>query len=200
MLKKSWFFLTAHRDLYRAKLVFHLFLLSLSIFFAAGMLAYLTIRANAFRRPESIPYVTLQIPVFFWVSTGFLFIVSLALHQAVSAIHRNRSPTFQRALIIAAVAAFAFTGLQAFGLQELLNDHFKATDGSTKAYGMCFTMAFLHALHVIGGLAFLGFVIAQANQQRYDHERHWTVDNCASYWHFLDAVWVIMLVTFYIAR
>ncbi len=200
MLKKSWFFMTAHRDLYRAKLVFHLFLLSLSVFFAAGMISYLAIRANAFRRPDAIPYVTLQIPVSFWASTGILFIVSLALHQAVSAIHRNRIPRFQRALIVAAVAAFAFTGVQAFGLQQLLNEHFKATDGSTKSYGMCFTMAFLHALHVIGGLAFLGFVIAQANQQRYDHERHWAVDNCASYWHFLDAVWVVMLVTFFIAR
>jgi cytochrome c oxidase subunit 3 len=61
-------------------------------------------------------------------------------------------------------------------------------------------MAFLHALHVIGGMGFLGFVMVQAARQRYDHERHWTVDNCASYWHFLDAVWIIMLVTFFIAR
>jgi cytochrome c oxidase subunit 3 len=61
-------------------------------------------------------------------------------------------------------------------------------------------LAFLHALHVIGGIGFLGFVIAQASQQRYDHERHWTVDNCASYWHFLDAVWIVMLATFFIAR
>jgi heme/copper-type cytochrome/quinol oxidase subunit 3 len=97
-------------------------------------------------------------------------------------------------------AALAFTMFQAIGLQELLTKHFSATDGSTKSFGICFTLAFLHALHVIGGIGFLGFVIAQASQQRYDHERHWTVDNCASYWHFLDAVWIVMLATFFIAR
>jgi heme/copper-type cytochrome/quinol oxidase subunit 3 len=200
MLKKSWLVLSSRRDLYRSKLVFHLFLLSLTVFFAAGMLAYLIIRANAFRRADDIPYVTLQVPTAFWISTGLLFLVSFSLHYAVNSIHRNRMQPFHRALGVALVAALAFTMVQAIGLQELLTKHLSASDGSTKSFGICFTIAFLHALHVIGGMGFLGYVIAQAAQQRYDHEKHWTVDNCASYWHFLDAVWIVMLVTFFIAR
>jgi len=200
MLKKSWLVTTGRRDLFRAKLVFHLFLLSLTVFFAAGMLSYLAIRTTSFRRPDSIAYVTLQIPNCLWFSTALLLVVSVSMHQAVGAIHRNRMQPFHRALGIAAVFASAFVLVQAFGLQELLQKHFSADDGSTKSYGICFTMAFLHALHVMGGMGFLGFVITRSFQQRYDHERHWTVDNCASYWHFLDAVWILMLVTFFIAR
>ena len=55
-------------------------------------------------------------------------------------------------------------------------------------------------LHVLGGLFFILFVAVNAWRNRYDHERHWTVENCTSYWHFLDVVWVIMLVTFLVAR
>jgi cytochrome c oxidase subunit 3 len=69
-----------------------------------------------------------------------------------------------------------------------------------KIYGMSFTLSFIHALHVFGGMIFLGFVIKNAYLERYDHERHWTVDNCASYWHFLDVVWACMLITFVISR
>lgn len=200
MLKKSWMFMTARRDLYRSKLVFHLFLLSLAVFFAAGMIGYLLIRENSIRQAARVPYLSLRVPFCFWLSTAILLFVSLSLHRAVDAVHRNRMRTFFRALLVAMIAAFSFTCVQAIGLQQLLAVHLSASDGSTLPFGMCFTMAFLHSLHVIGGLAFLGFVIAQALQQRYDHERHWTVDNCASYWHFLDAVWVVMLLTFAFAR
>lgn len=200
MLKKSWLLMSGRRELYRSKLVFHLFLLSLSVFFTAGMLTYLFLRMNTFRRGELINYVPLQIPLSFWLSTGILFVVSFALHNAVSAIHVNRMALFHRWLWIGTIAAILFTLVQAFGMRQLLAVHFSASDGSTKAFGICFTMAFLHALHVLGGLVFLGFVIRQSLHQRYDHERHWAVDNCASYWHFLDVVWIIMLLTFFVAR
>jgi heme/copper-type cytochrome/quinol oxidase subunit 3 len=200
MLKKSWLLGNSRRDLYRAKFVFSLFLVSLAVFFTAGMLAYCSIRASAFRRADEIPYVALRVPTVFWASTLMLVGVSLSMHRAVGAVHRNREVAFHNALTIASVGALAFTVIQAFGLRELLAVHFSASDGSTKSYGICFTLAFLHALHVLGGLGFLGFVIFQASRQRYDHERHWAVDNCANYWHFLDVVWIVMLATFFVAR
>jgi len=49
-------------------------------------------------------------------------------------------------------------------------------------------------------MVFLGYVTRQAFRGKYDHERHWAVDHCASYWHFLDVVWACMLITFVIAR
>jgi cytochrome c oxidase subunit 3 len=48
-------------------------------------------------------------------------------------------------------------------------------------------------------MVFLGYVMVNAQRQRYDHERHWAVNHCAGYWHFLDVVWVVMLVTFVVA-
>jgi len=62
------------------------------------------------------------------------------------------------------VAAFAFTIIQGVGMAWLLDQHFSASDGSMKVFGMSFTLAMIHALHVIGGMAFLGFVIYQAYQ------------------------------------
>lgn len=211
MLKQSLNVLPARKELFKAKLAFFLFLASLGMFFVASLLTYLIIRQQAFSPiPDAVPnsiatmgpesYVPLQLPMSFWISTIALIVVSFALHRACWLVRREQQVAFKNWLAFGLVAAMAFTIIQCFGLSHLLSQHFSTVDGSTKVYGMSFTLSFLHALHVVGGLLFLAFVIRQASNGRYDHERHWAVDNCASYWHFLDVVWVCMLVTFMIAK
>lgn len=211
MLKQSISLVPARPDLYQAKLVFYLFLASLSTFFVASLITYLIIRDHAFRPIEdAIPgsfltqgpevYQSLTLPLTFWISTVVLVLVSVLLQRACWLIRRERQTDFRRWLIWSLVAASGFVLIQTFGLGDLLSQHFSKSDGSMKVYGMSFTLAFIHALHVLGGMAFLGFIIYQAFRNRYDHERHWAVDHCASYWHFLDVVWACMLITFVVTR
>ncbi len=189
--------LGTRRDVYRAKLVFYLFLVSLGVFFAAGMASYYIIRTQSFQ-PVTLEYLQLRLPLTFWLSTLTLLFISGFLQASVWAVRREYQVVFRRFLIFAWISALVFLGIQYFGLMELIDTHFSRIDGSSKAYGLCFTMAFLHALHVLGGMGFLGFVIWQAFHLRYDHERNYAVEHCAAYWHFLDVVWVSMLLTFVI--
>jgi heme/copper-type cytochrome/quinol oxidase subunit 3 len=211
MLKQSLKMAPARKEHYQSKLVFLLFLVSLGMFFVASLITYLMVRDQAFNPiPNAIPgsfldqgpeiYQPLKIPGSFWLSTVALILVSFFLHRACWLVHRERQKEFRILLGLAWLAAFTFTLVQGFGMAWLLNQHFSVTDGSMKIFGMSFTLALIHALHVMGGMAFLGFVIYQAYRDRYDHERHFAVDNCANYWHFLDVVWVCMLVVFLIAR
>lgn len=182
-------------DVYRAKLIFYLFLISLAVFFLAGLISYWAIRSQAFQ-PITREYIELRLPTSFWVSTLALIFVSGFLQKAVWCIRREYQVAFRRWLIGAWIAAVAFLAIQYAGMNELWMTHFTQFDGTTKVYGICFTMAFLHALHVVGGLAFLGWVIYQGYRGKYDHERNYAVEHCASYWHFLDGVWVAMLGVF----
>jgi len=211
MLKQSINLIPARRDLYQAKMLFYLFLASLGMFFLGSMVTYLVVRDQAFHPvPNAVPgsiltqgpevYQPLTLPLTFWLSTGALVFVSVFLQRAVWLVHREKQRDFRRLLIYSAVAAVVFLFFQTFGMADLLTQHFSQTDGSTKIYGMSFTLSFIHALHVIGGMAFLGFIIRQAYRNRYDHERHWAVDNCAGYWHFLDVVWACMLVVFLVTK
>ena len=211
MLKQSMNLVPARPAMYQAKLVFYLFLASLGMFFIASMLTYLIVRQQAFRPIEdAIPnsilamgpevYQSLTLPASFWVSTLILIAVSIFLQRACWLVHREKQVDFRRALIWSMLAAGVFVLIQSFGMFDLLNQHFNHADGSAKVYGMSFTLSFIHALHVIGGMVFLGYVTRQAFRGKYDHERHWAVDHCASYWHFLDVVWACMLITFVVAR
>lgn len=211
MLKQSINLIPARQKLYQAKLAFYLFLASLGMFFIASMMTYLIIRNQAFNPiPDAVPnsiatmgpssYQPLQIPISFWISTILLVVVSFALHRACFMVRRERQSEFRIYLIVAGAAAAIFVIVQSFGMAHLLGEHFSVGDGSMKVYGMSFTLSFIHALHVFGGMIFLGIVIRNAYHELYDHERHWTVDNCATYWHFLDVVWACMLITFLVTR
>lgn len=199
MLKQSISLVPARRDLYQAKLVFYLFLASLTVFFLASLAIYCIIRTQAFQ-PIQRSYEVLQLPIAFWISTILLVVISVFLQFASWMVHRERQNEFRRWLLWAWSASIVFVFLQAIGLDQLLTHHFTQSDGSTKAYGMSFALASIHALHVLGGMVFLAFVIFQSFRNKYDHERHWAVDHCAAYWHFLDIVWFSMLIVFVITK
>ena len=214
MLRNDLSLVPARRDLYQAKMVFWLFMASLGMFFIASLVTYVVIRTQAFRptveiadglggtttREVNLTYQPLRVPLSFWGSTLLLVLIGIFLQRACWMVRRERQKEFRRWLIWAWCAALVFMLIQSFGLNHLLRHHFTQSDGSTKVYGMSFTLALLHALHVLGGMAFLGYVINGAMKDRYDHERHWAVDHCAGYWHFLDVVWVCMLVMFAVTR
>ena len=212
MLKQSLSLVPARPALFQAKLVFYLFLASLTMFFVASLITYCSIRAGVFGAqqvydaatnsmvPVQRTYEHLELPATFWSSTLLLVLMSILLQRSCWLVAREQQIKFRRCLIWAWIIAISFLLVQAFGMVELVSNHFRGTNGSTKVYGMSFTLALIHALHVLGGIVFLGYVIFQAFKNRYDHESHYAVDHCAGYWHFLDAVWFMMLVVFVITK
>ncbi len=182
------------RRLYQQKLGFYLFLVSLGIFFFSSMMAYAVIRTKAIKPTDH----QLVIPTSFWISTGVLIAISFGLHFAVEAVHTENQKRFRKWMVGTFILSFVFFILQAQGLGDLIFTHLKWVRGEAKLYGISFTLAMLHALHVFGGLVYLWIVTVRAFRNRYDHENHGAVDMCATYWHFLDGVWIVMLMTFWL--
>ena len=169
-----------------------LFLASLLVFFLAsivGFLLYVSWRDEQFFRGE-------QLPLSFLGSTVLLVLISGFLHLASRTIKReNHRKTF--AILVAALASsVAFLVVQGFGMAEIA-DAFANVGPSKGVTGMVFALAFLHALHVVGGVAALLLVVIRTWNRFYDHERNWGIRFAAQYWHFLDLVWLMMLAAFW---
>lgn len=105
--------------------------------------------------------------------------------------------TFQL-LSVSGVAATLFMGIQYQAMSEMLNGPGLRGGTGKGVAGMVVVLAILHALHVAGGIVALGIVAIRSLQGKYDHERHWPVDFAAQYWHFLDLVWLSMLLAFWL--
>ncbi|MBL8853096.1 MAG: hypothetical protein JNK57_03890 [Planctomycetaceae bacterium] len=206
MLRESPDTFSIRRNLYQARLVFALFIASLAMFFGACIVFYLVLIAGLKSAPSdsitSFTYRPLDLPESFWVSTGLLIVTSVLLHLASRRVAREKQGPFLVYLHAGFVMALGFLFVQGLGMWDLLNEHYAYMEqqGLTRLYGVCFAFSLIHALHVLGGVVFIGFVLVQGHRGIYDHERHWAVDHCAWYWHFLDIVWIGMLAMFVFTR
>jgi heme/copper-type cytochrome/quinol oxidase subunit 3 len=71
---------------------------------------------------------------------------------------------------------------------------------STNAYGSAFySITALHAAHLVVGLAVLAYLCIRTINGRYGSTNHNAVVNGVLYWHFVDAVWVAVYSSLYLA-
>jgi cytochrome c oxidase subunit III len=170
-----------------------LFLGALLMFFLSSILLYLL---YAFVRRDELETAQ-SLPSSFLLSTGLLLAVSLFLHFATISVRREQRQSAITLLVLSVIGSLGFMGAQGFSLWEVLSAPQFALTPHKGVVGMVIVLAVLHALHVVGGVIALGIVTSRAALGLYDHERHWAVDFAALYWHFLDIVWICMLVAFW---
>jgi heme/copper-type cytochrome/quinol oxidase subunit 3 len=125
------------------------------------------------------------------VSTVLLGLCSLSLWQATRALDQNRERKFSQGLYAAAGFAVLFlvaqtqNALHAWSLLHATED----------LYAFTFSLITgVHALHILGGLVPLSIVIRRAAQREYSSSRSQGVRLCAQYWHFLGAIWLVILL------
>lgn len=197
MLKRSLNLATAQPDHHRAKWLFGAMMATLGMFFLATLAVYVILRTQA-HLPIRRTYEPLVLPLIFIPSTVLLLLTSFFLERSIWFARRERASPFLRSLSYAAATAVAFCALQPWGIHDLIIQHQAAANHSFKFYAFSSVLIIVHALHVLGGVAYIAYVIVQARRGKYDHERYWAVSHCAGYWHFLDLVWFAMLGTFWI--
>ncbi|WP_145302406.1 MULTISPECIES: cytochrome c oxidase subunit 3 [Crateriforma] len=170
-----------------------LFLLSLVIFFLSSLLLY---GLYAYWRRDD-PQSQMPLPLTFLISTGCLLAISGLVHAATRTVRRQKRWQTSILLITSSIAAVLFMYVQFRSMRTMMSGSDVAEGIGRGVIGMVFVLAFLHALHVAGGIISLAIVSVRSVLGKYDHERHWPVDFAAHYWHFLDVVWLMMLATFW---
>jgi cytochrome c oxidase subunit 3 len=65
------------------------------------------------------------------------------------------------------------------------------------ASSFLYVLSGLHVLHLLGGIIALVVVLANAGKNKYNSENHLGLKICATYWHFLDGLWVYLFLFLY---
>lgn len=127
------------------------------------------------------------------IVTSLLLLSSFFMNRAESAIAHDDRKTFLNSLLITAGLGMAFLiGVVAFEWQG----HVKPWDGIFGA--VLFGMTGLHALHVLTGVILILLVWHRGRNGDFSAERHWGVEACAIYWHFVDVIWVFYYPALYL--
>ncbi len=169
------------------RLGMRLLVAALSMLFAASLVAYGLIRSRAaVWPPAGMP----RLPGTLWISTVLILVSSVTMQAAVRAARAGRERALRAGMLLTTLLGVLFLVSQALNWFALVAAHLTA---KANLYGFTFyILTGLHAAHVVGGLIPLAVVTARAFRGRYSAEFHPGVEYCAIYWHFLDAVWVVM--------
>lgn len=165
--------------------------------------------ALAIRFMHPAEYARASAQMHFWLgslNTAILLTSSLLVALAVAAVQAGQARVAAWQLRGAIALGLAFLGVKAVEYTLEYRDGLvpgfagQNLEGPVQALFMnlYFAATGLHALHVIGGIALLGFVVL-SKPARADRNAN-VVGNVALYWHLVDIVWVFLYPTFYLAR
>ena len=173
-----------------------LFIVTLAVLFLATILGYLVVRLNPDPAEPFIPDDAPPLPRLLLLSTGVLVASSATMHATVRAIRAARRARASAMAGWTLALALLFLGLQGWAWVDLWRANLRIQDS---LYAWTFyVLTGLHAAHVIGGLIPLTLVWRRARATGYTPEHPEGAVYCAMYWHFLDAVWIVLYATLWV--
>ncbi|MFC7045476.1 heme-copper oxidase subunit III [Halobacteriaceae archaeon GCM10025711] len=163
--------------------------------FGAGFTYYFFIRAGAWPPAGAeLPHLVNSLVL---VNTGILVLSSITLHWAHSQIRKDNHSGFLAGLAVTLLLGVVFLGGQLYEYyQFIVHEGFTLTSG---IFGSAFFgLTGLHGLHVTLGAILIGLLTVRAAYGQYSADRHTSVSTVSMYWHFVDAIWVFLVVVLYV--
>ena len=155
-----------------------------------GCLFSLFLTAYFMRMHMAGDWRSLPVPKLLWLNTGMLILSSVALHRAQAAAGQGQLDGVRVGLYGGGISALAFLAGQLVAWQQLTAEGYFAASNPANAFFYLITG--LHGLHLLGGLVALGRTIARVERAFEAASLRLSVGLCATYWHFLLLVWLIL--------
>jgi cytochrome c oxidase subunit 3 len=171
------------------------FLVSEVAFFSTLIVTYVTFMGKDVVGPT--PAEALSLPLVIGTTISLLS-SSVVIHLAEQALHRGQQRTF--CLLWAATIALGVVFLlgTAYEWHELITEHHLTI--SRNLFGTTYyTLVGFHGLHVTAGVITMLIVLGLALRGEVTETHRKGVELVAWYWHFVDAVWIVVFLVVYVA-
>lgn len=182
------------KNIYLALLLF-----SLSMLFLAMTAAFVYTRVQSNLPP-------IRLPALFLVNTLILLGSSYTMIGAKRAYLADDTRRYQQMLQYTLYLSVFFMLMQCLAWYQLFSR--QITINSDNSAGYLYVISALHFAHVIGGLPFLGLFLYRARKYLQepvsvlvyfsDPDKRLNLRLLTIYWHFLDALWIYLILFFLI--
>lgn len=139
-----------------------------------------------------------QMPNAFFISTIIIIGCSITFHLAKKAIQKDNRSITTAMLLTTLGLGVLFVVFQFLGFGQLVEmGYFFTGSKSNITTTFLYVVAFLHLLHLAGGIISLLIVIYNHFKQKYNSTQTLGIELGAMYWHFLDLLWVYLFLFLY---
>src|SRR5229473_2713460 len=176
----------------RGKVGMAFLIIAESSIFTIFVVAYLFYAGKSLTGPT--PREVLETPIFFTIC---LLSSSLTIHLGAKALERNKQSAFLGLWLLTIVLGALFLYGTGREWHRMIYEH--GLTISTNLFGTTYySLVGLHAFHVTVGLVMLCIVLIFGLAGRVGVGQSQRVDVLSLYWHFVDAVWVVVFTVVYI--
>jgi len=181
-----------HRVENTASLGMLIFLGSWAMMFAGLFFAYGAVRFHLSGGwpPAGVPSLPVALPA---LNTVVLLASGLALQLGLWAIRVGKTHELSAALVVSFLFGCLFLGLQIYLWIGLYRAGLRPDGGPYPS--VFYALTIFHGLHVLIGLVALGVLLYRSLNGAYSAARHLPVKLWTMYWHFVDAIWILMFLT-----
>lgn len=153
--------------------------------------AYIVISTNG--AAEWKPF---SLPIQIWVSTVLILASSVFYQISKTKLKNNNQKSAQKWLLATTVLGAAFISSQVLVWLELVQRSNYVRH--SQYVGFFYILMAVHAIHVLGGIGAIGYIVLRTwNESVSDSEmeRRKAISNVVGwYWHFMDALWIVLLL------
>ena len=149
------------------------------------------------RRGLGNDWKNMALPRILWVNTVVLLASSATLELARKALSRGQNEVFRNLWLLTTGLGLVFVGGQLAAWRQLHAAGVFLSTNPSSSFFYVFTAA--HGLHLLGGVIALLYV-AFRSWQRSRTTQSVAAEVAGVYWHFLDGLWVFLLLLFTLGR
>ena len=164
---------------------------SITMMFIGFTSAYVVKRAQA-------NWLAFELPHIFWISTAVILISSGTIQLAVKQFEERNMKRYKQLITLTAVLGVIFAACQCVGFAQM-SDRGLPLSGPVSA-SFIYVIVGMHMLHVLGGVVALLIMFGRAFRTRVRVYSAVPIEVASLYWHFVDALWIYLLVFLSIAR
>ena len=163
---------------------------SILMMFAGLTSAYIVKRSQA-------SWLMIEIPMMFWYSTATILASSVTVQLALKALKKREMINYRRLLVVTAVLGVLFIVLQMAGFRQFAAQDIRLVGaGSNASYSFLLAISGLHGIHVLGGVVALVVIAIRALNSSTRSYSSVPLEIAATYWHFVDALWIYLFIFF----
>jgi cytochrome c oxidase subunit III len=166
-------------------------MISILIFFLGLCSAFLALKH------VSQAWVPLHLPRILWLNTAILLLSSYTLVKARQRLSAIDFPAFRKLWRVTTILGGLFLAGQLIAWLQLVATGIYIASSQATSFFYIFTAA--HAVHLLGGVAALLYV-ATRDFEKGEISRTTAVEVTSYYWHFMDGLWVFLLLLLYLGR
>ena len=104
-------------------------------------------------------------------------------------------------LVTTFLLGLAFVFLQFLGFSQIIeNGYYFTGSESSITTSFIYLVVIMHLGHIIGGLISVLVVIYNHYKQKYKGGKTLGIELAATFWHFIDILWIYLFLFFYFVR